>query len=98
MERLEREFGGDGKVFLRNGENLGFAVGNNRGIARSLGDGCAYVLLLNNDCIAAAPSVLEGAVSLAESDPRCGIVGGKLLYWPDTGRIWSVGGETGWSD
>jgi len=35
-------------------------------------------------------------VALAESNPRCGIVGGKVLGWPDTTRILGVGGRIGW--
>lgn len=96
MDRLEREFTRAGLVWLRNGENLGFAAGCNPGIERALADGCRYVLLLNNDCIAATPDLLEGAVELAEADPRCGIVGGKVLGWPEVGRILGVGGWMGW--
>src|SRR6266571_4332968 len=97
MERLEHEFAARGVVCMRNGENLGFAAGCNAGIARALADGCAYVLLINNDCIVARQSLLEDAVALAEADPSCGIIGGKLLYWPETARIWGVGGRIRWS-
>ncbi len=92
MERLRAEFGGTGPEFLQNEANLGFAAGCNVGIRRALEDGCGSVLLLNNDCIVDDPEFLvHGAARLA-SDPRCGIVGGKILFWPETGRLWSTGG------
>ena len=94
MDRLEDEPAAIPIVFLRNGENLGFAAGANRGIQRALDDGNRYILLLNNDCLVSTGSI-ESAVALAESDPTCAIVGGKLLMWPDTSRIWGVGGSVG---
>jgi len=36
-------------ISLKSLKNLGFAGGNNQGIARALKDGCDYVLLINND-------------------------------------------------
>jgi GT2 family glycosyltransferase len=97
MDRLEAEFGSSGIVFVRNGENLGFSAGCNRAIRRALADGCEYVLLLNNDCIVAEAGFLEAMVTLAEADPRVGLVGGKLLRWPDTGIIWGTGGWISWA-
>lgn len=92
MERLEADLAGRGIVFLRNPSNLGFAAGCNPGIRRALDDGCDYVLLLNNDCVVIDPGFLLRMVDLAEREPRCGIVGGKILFWPDTRVIWSTGG------
>jgi GT2 family glycosyltransferase len=92
LERLLQESPGGPLEVVANGENLGFAAGCNRGIERALTDGCDYVLLLNNDCIVEDKAFLAPAVSLAESDSRCGIVGGKILFWPDRGVIWSTGG------
>jgi GT2 family glycosyltransferase len=92
MERLETEFSGRGFVFMGNAANLGFAAGCNVGIRRALEDGCDYVLLLNNDCVVIEKDFLTPAIALAESDPNCGIVGGKILFWPDTTTIWSTGG------
>jgi len=92
MDRLEAELKDPRIVFLRNPSNLGFAAGCNPGIRKALDDGCDYVLLLNNDCVVIEPGFLARAVELAEQHPRCGIVGGKILYWPDTRMIWSTGG------
>ena len=97
MDRLEVEMRGSGILFLRNGSNLGFAAGCNRAIERALADGCDYVLLINNDCIVSAPAFLESMVALAESDPRVGIVGGKLLRWPERDVIWGTGGWLYWA-
>lgn len=97
MDRLEAAFAGQGVRCLRNGANLGFAGGCNPGIRRAIEDGCRYVLLLNNDCMVPDVTGLRAALALAERDPRCGIVGAKVLQWPDTRRIWSVGGTIGWA-
>ena len=56
---------------VRHDQNLGYAAGNNAGIAVSEGD---YVLLLNNDVVA-TPGWLERLVAHAERNPRVGIVG-----------------------
>lgn len=99
MERLTAEFANRGIEFLWNDANLGFAAGCNVGVRRALADGCGYVLLLNNDCVVDRPDFLEHGVAAAEADPRVGIVGGKILFFPDTTRIWSTGGWIGrWGD
>lgn len=96
LERLQSEFGSDAIVFLENHANLGFSAGNNPAIRRALDDGCEYVLLLNNDVVCIAPDFLQHGVTRARRDPGAGIVGGKLVLWPDTTTLWSVGGEVGW--
>ncbi|MFQ5828089.1 MAG: glycosyltransferase [Candidatus Methylomirabilia bacterium] len=61
---------------VANGENLGFAAGNNRGIQAATGD---YVILLNNDTIV-TEGWLERMITCAESDPAIGIVGPTSNY------------------
>ena len=90
-EALEREFRGR-IVAIRNPANVGFSAGCNPGIRRALADGCDYVLLLNNDCVVVDADFLEPMVALAESDPDIGLVGGKIVLWPETSRLWSTGG------
>jgi GT2 family glycosyltransferase len=90
-EALEREFRNQ-VVTISNPGNVGFSAGCNPGIRRALADGCDYVLLLNNDCIVVDPGFLESMVTLAESDPSIGLVGGKIVLWPETSRLWSTGG------
>lgn len=58
------------KVIL-NGRNLGFAAGNNVGIAASRGD---YVCLLNSDTVV-TEGWLDALLAPAEKDPRVGLVG-----------------------
>jgi GT2 family glycosyltransferase len=93
MERLKEEFSKEKLIiFIQNTSNLGFAAGCNSAISQALDDGCQYILLLNNDCIIGKKDFLNHAVSIGEGNPKCGIVGGKILFWPDIVRIWSTGG------
>ena len=61
---------------IRNEENLGFAVGNNQGMAAATGD---YILLMNNDIVVTS-GWLEHLISCAERSPRIGIVGPMSNY------------------
>ncbi|MBI3607902.1 MAG: glycosyltransferase family 2 protein [Nitrospirae bacterium] len=70
-----------------NDANLGFAAGNNVGIAASKG---AYVLLINNDAVADARWV-AALVREAEADHRVGMCASKILTYDDPDRIDSVG-------
>jgi len=89
--RLEAEF--PDFQFILNEKNLGFSRGCNVGIRAALDDAhCAYVLLLNNDAVA-TPRFLERAVETAEENPQIGLVGGKLLYSPESKKIWYAGGD-----
>nr|WP_304504914.1 glycosyltransferase [Defluviimonas sediminis] len=56
---------------IENGANLGFAAGNNVGIAAARGD---YVLLLNNDTFM-APGAIWAMVGHLERSPEIGVVG-----------------------
>lgn len=57
-------------------QNLGFAGGNNLGIAASHG---GYLLFLNNDT-EVDPGFLEPLVDLFESNPAAGAASSKILY------------------
>ena len=61
---------------LVNERNLGFAEGNNLGIAAARGE---YLVLLNNDT-QAEPRFLEALVEIAHRDGRVGMVGGVLVF------------------
>lgn len=80
-----------GLRIIETGKNLGFAGGNNAGIKDALARGFDYVLLLNNDTIV-DPSFLEEMVRAGESDPCIGIVGSRIYYYGEPGRIWYAGG------
>lgn len=64
---------------LQNGENLGFAGGNNQGILCAAG---AYVILLNNDT-APHPDWIAEMVRAAEADHQVGACAAKLLFLHD---------------
>lgn len=62
-------------------ENVGFAEGNNQGLAVAQGD---YIVALNNDT-KVAPDFLEELVTVANSDSRIGMVAAKMrnFYKPE---------------
>lgn len=62
---------------IRSPENLGFAGGNNLGIAVAKGK---YLLFLNNDT-EVAPNFLEPLVTLFESNPDVGIASPKIIFY-----------------
>jgi GT2 family glycosyltransferase len=67
-----------GMEIIENGENLGFAEGNNVGIRRAMDEGVDYVLLLNNDTVV-DPEFLGELVKVAEGDEKIGAVQAKIL-------------------
>jgi GT2 family glycosyltransferase len=84
-----------GMEIIENGENLGFAEGNNVGIRRAMDDGADYVLLLNNDTVV-DPEFLGELVKVAESDPKIGIVGPIIYYYDEPSKIQYGGGKVNW--
>jgi GT2 family glycosyltransferase len=52
-------------------QNLGYAAGNNAGIAAAKGD---YIVLLNNDTVV-TPQWLDRMITCAEQEPEIGLVG-----------------------
>ena len=77
-------------VFIHNDSNLGYAGGNNVGIRRALKDGCAYILLMNNDA-----RITEKDLRLLEQDlelhPDLGMVG--PIIRDNNGGILNAGGR-----
>jgi GT2 family glycosyltransferase/Tfp pilus assembly protein PilF len=61
---------------IKNNENLGFAKGNNQGMAAARGN---YILLMNNDVVV-TPGWLSKMIKCAEKSPMIGIVGPKSNY------------------
>lgn len=82
-------------IVLENGENLGFAEGNNVGIRQALKGNADYIMLLNNDT-AVDPSMLNELLAVIEADPGVGIVGPKMLYFDEPDRIWCAGNKFDW--
>lgn len=73
-------FGRDHFTYIKNSQNMGFAVACNQGARQAEKDGCEYVLFLNNDTVV-TPNWLPPLVKALDS-PRVGMVGPLLLY-PD---------------
>lgn len=73
-------FGADHFTFIRNQENMGFAIACNQGAEQAKKDGHAYILFLNNDTIV-TPNWLPPLVKALEN-PHIGMVGSLLLF-PD---------------
>lgn len=63
-------------------ENLGFAGGNNVGIAKAAGD---FLFFVNNDTIL-TDGLIEGLLSRFAKNPQIGVVSPKIRYYdkPDT--------------
>ena len=62
-------------ILVENKENYGFSKGNNIGVEHAKGD---YVCILNPDTVV-AEDTFKTLLDFAESIPRLGIVGGKLI-------------------
>jgi len=69
-------------IFLRSEQNLGFAGGNNYGLASCQGD---FIFLINNDT-EIPPDFLEPILQLFEQHPEIGAVSPRIRYYdqPDT--------------
>jgi GT2 family glycosyltransferase len=78
-------------TILRNKRNLGFARGCNVGIRWALKQGFDYVWLLNSDTTVDADCLTE-LISIAEQDPKIGIVGSILYFSSEPTIIQSAGG------
>ena len=64
---------------LRTGANLGYAGGNNAGIARALERGADWVLLLNNDAVA-EPGLAAALERAAAARPNAGLLACTVLH------------------
>jgi hypothetical protein len=76
---------------IRSESNLGFAGGNNLGLARMLDDGMDAVFLVNNDVIVAEDAL--GRMVDVVADPSVGVCAPKVLVHSDPDIIWSAGGD-----
>ena len=72
-------------------ENVGFAAGNNRGLALAQGD---YIVTLNNDT-KASPEFLAELVRVAASDARIGMVAAKMRNYYQSEQLDAVGLKIG---
>lgn len=76
---------------LENGENLGYAEGNNVGIRFALSRGAEYIFVLNNDTLVDSQA-LSGLVDVAIAHPEAGFLGPKVYHRESPQVIQSAGG------
>lgn len=81
---------------LASASNEGYGHGTNRGVRVALDEGAEAVLLVNNDVTWPAG---EGALDLLESAlarEGVGVVGPRVVYAREPGRVWAAGGFLTW--
>ena len=78
-------------TIIENNANLGFAEGNNRGIAYAISEGCDYIFLLNNDAIV-DPYIINKFLQVSNERPKAGVFGAKIYYLKEPNKIWFAGG------
>jgi GT2 family glycosyltransferase len=82
-------------ILLINGENLGFAGGNNVGIRFALWRGFDKVLLLNNDTTVAS-DCMEKLLSFMGKNLEYDVVTPMICYYDKPDTIWNCGGHLTW--
>jgi GT2 family glycosyltransferase len=87
----------DSVSYLPMGENAGYAVGNNRGIAFLMDGGVDYVCVVNPDARVGS-STVEGLVRAADRSRDAGFVGPRLIHGGSNPvMVQSDGGHVDWS-
>jgi len=82
-------------ILIQNGENLGFAGGNNVAIKFALKHGATHVWILNNDTVV-DPQAARELIEACESGPDVGFVGSKVLLYGTPSTIWCIGADIDW--
>jgi GT2 family glycosyltransferase len=77
---------------IQTGSNLGYAGGNNVGIAYALEQGAEYIWILNNDTLV-SPNTLRLLVNAMLADPQIAHCGPKVYYMEEP-KIISTAGAT----
>lgn len=80
-----------GLTIIENGQNVGFAGGNNVGIRYCLEKDFEFIFLLNNDTIVSS-SFLSELKQAADRFPNTSIFCPKIYYHHDPEKIWFGGG------
>ncbi|MBU0508546.1 glycosyltransferase family 2 protein [bacterium] len=89
-EVLQSEFG-ERITLIANPENLLYAGGNNVGIRRALADGCAHLLLLNNDTIVDERLLAELVAASKRWDSA--VLCPKIYFASPPNMLWYAGGR-----
>ncbi|MBV4423555.1 glycosyltransferase family 2 protein [Clostridium tyrobutyricum] len=82
-------------IIIESKENIGFAGGNNLGIKYALHHNCDYIMLLNNDTLVKI-DFLDNMLNSFSKDKKVGLVGCKIMYYPEKNIIWYGGGYIDW--
>ncbi len=82
-----------GARIIRLETNEGFAGGNNAALRAAIREGYEDAFLLNMDTVA-EPDCLKKLRAAAEDHPEAGAIQARLMLWPDTARINSLGNLT----
>lgn len=77
---------------IRNERNEGYGHGTNRGVELALREGAELVFLVNND-VTFPRGLLALLGEALRADPGVGVVGPRLVYRDDPGRLWCAGGR-----
>ncbi len=80
-------------IFIKSDKNLGFAGGNNLGLAYARQQkGFQYAWFLNNDTVV-EPNALRYLIEKIKIDTTIGIVGSKLYYYDKPAVLQGIGGK-----
>ncbi len=88
LERLAPE-----ARIIRLEANEGFAGGNNAALRQVMVQGYEYAFLLNMDTVV-DPECVQRLMETAAAETDAGAIQARLMLWPDTGRINSLGNLT----
>ncbi len=75
---------------IQNGQNLGYAGGNNVGMRHALDKGADYIVLLNNDTIV-DKNFVTALVTAAEADKTAGMLCSKIYFHDRPDILWYAG-------
>jgi GT2 family glycosyltransferase len=89
IERIEAS--GLPVTLLQTGANLGYAGGNNVGIAHALRGGAEFVFVLNDDT-EVDPDMLSGLVRALIEDPEAAAAAPTIVHETPPNLIWWAGG------
>jgi GT2 family glycosyltransferase len=81
--------------WVQNQKNLGYALGNNKGMEYALKAGADIVMLVNNDT-RLHQSCVQTLVNGLISEPKRGIIGPMVYTWDKDQTISSAGGRIDW--
>lgn len=78
--------------YIANGENSGYAGGNNVGVQHALRTDAHWILVLNNDTLVER-GMLATLHATGAADPSCAAVAPKILRADEPARLWFDGGD-----